>query len=404
MTTNGSGALSTDASAARWPLLRWHLSSATLNVPQAAGPVAFSLVALSLTGDTSRGAAIMVAMTLAQVLGAVPLSRLGKHLPTVGLLRVLLCVRTIALGAIAVAVGYGVAFDWLIGLAAIAGSVNGAAFGYLRSLLNALTPASKLPRALGIAATLNAITFVLAPVIASGVGVISPAFAVLAMAVLGAAPALLVPADGSAHAPDAPHASGSVLTLSIVLWLACAAAGGAAVAAFEIGAVALALRFGYEPALAIIFTVPLCLASIVGGLWVSLINRNATRLIVTLQLAVMALGVTLAAAELSVAVTVLGAVLTGSVLAPLGAYYSLMLDSLAPPHRRAEAFALLRTANAVGVILAGLALATLSLSTAMTAVTCMMVFVTLLVAGRLFLGRRDQPGSDLIADKAELPR
>ncbi|WP_210184278.1 hypothetical protein [Bosea robiniae] len=37
------------------PLVRWFISSATLTVPQAAGPVAFALVALALTGDTSGG-------------------------------------------------------------------------------------------------------------------------------------------------------------------------------------------------------------------------------------------------------------------------------------------------------------------------------------------------------------
>ena len=50
--------------------------------------------------------------------------------------------------------------------------------------------------------------------------------------------------------------------------------------------------------------------------------------------------------------TIVGAVLIGFVLAPLGTYYSLILDRLAPPQRRPEVFALLRTANAVGVIFA----------------------------------------------------
>ena len=77
---------------------------------------------------------------------------------------------------------------------------------------------------------------------------------------------------------------GSGLSPSILLWLACAAAGGATVASIEIGAVALALNFGYEPALAIMFTVPLCLASVAGGIWVSVRNRMATRKAVLAQL------------------------------------------------------------------------------------------------------------------------
>ena len=234
------------------------------------------------------------------------------------------------------------------------------------------SPASRFPRALGIAATLNETTFVLAPVAASGLGTISPAFAVLALAVLGAVPALLVPNTGSAHIAGVQGPAGSMLSASILLWLACAMAGGSVVASIEIGAVALALNFGYEPALAIMFTVPLCLASVTGGLWVSVRNRMATRKAVLAQLSVMALGSALAALELSVATTVVGAVLIGLVLAPLGTYYSLILDTLAAPQRRAELFALLRTANAVGVIFASATLTVVSLSVALIVVTGLM--------------------------------
>ena len=240
-----------------WPLVRWFISAATLNVPQAAGPVAFSLVALSLTGETSGGAAMILAMTLAQVAGAIPITRLGRNLPSATFLKQLVAFRTLALGLIALCVAYEASFIWLILVAALAGTVNGAAHGYLRSVLNQLAPVSRLPRALGISATLNELTFVLAPVAASGLGTISPVFAVLALTVLGAIPALLVPHTGSANIDGVlPHADGSVLSPSILLWLMCAAAGSSTVAAIEIGAVALALHFGYEPALAILSRCP----------------------------------------------------------------------------------------------------------------------------------------------------
>ena len=273
----GSVPPSPDGPSNPWKLFRWFVSSATLSVPQAAGPVAFSLVALSLTGDASGGAAMILAMTLAQVVGAIPIARLGRSLPLATFLKLLVALRTVALASIALLAAYEASFTWLILFAAVAGSVNGAAHGYLRAVLNHLAPASRLPRALGIAATLNELTFVLAPVAASGLGTISPVFAVLALAVLGAVPALLVPHTGSTAIDDVHRVSGSVLSPSILLWLACAAAGGATVAAIEIGAVALALNFGYEPALAIMFTVPLCLASVAGGIWVSVRNRMATR-------------------------------------------------------------------------------------------------------------------------------
>ena len=363
----------------RGPLLRWFISSGTFGVPQAAGPIAFSLVALSLTGQTSGGAAMMLAMTLAQVAGAIPIARLGRNLPIAAFLRVLVVIRTLALVSVALLAAYDASFTWLIVLAAVAGSVNGAAHGYLRAVLNHLTPASRLPRTLGIAATLNELTFVLAPVAASGLGTVSPAFAVLALAVVGAVPALLIPSTGSAAIADVRGVQGSLLRPAILLWLLCAAGGGAAVAAIEIGAVALALNFGYEPALAILFTVPLCLASVAGGIWVSVRNRMATRKTVLAQLLVMTMGSALAALNLSIAATVVGTLLIGSVLAPLATYYSLRLDTLAPPRRRAEVFALLRTANAMGVIFTSAVLTVVSLSMALIVVTGLMIVATLVV-------------------------
>lgn len=370
------------APSGRWMLARWAIASSTLGFPQAAGPVAFALVAVALTGNASGGAAMILAMTLAQVAGAIPLTRLGRGFAMATFLRLLVAVRTVALLAIAAGAASGVSLAWLIALAAAAGLVNGAAYGYLRAVLNRLAPASGLSRALGIAATLNELTFVVAPVVASGLGSISPVFGIVAMAALGALPALLVPNLGRAAAPSGEGAlreTGSILRPAILLWLLCAAAGGATVAAIEIGAVALALNFGYQPALAILFTVPLCIASVAGGLWVSVRNRRATRGVVVAQLVVMSAGAALAASCLSVATTLAGAILIGFVLAPLATHYSLILDSLAPPHRRPEVFALLRTANASGVILASALLTAVSLPAALLSIAAVMMFATLAV-------------------------
>ena len=376
---DSSGIPSLDSPPSRWPLLRWFISSATMSVPQAAGPIAFSLVALSVTGDATHGAAMILAMTLAQVAGAIPIARLGKSLPLATFLKLLIVVRTLALVSVSLLAANEAAFIWLVVLAAVAGLVNGAAHGYLRAVLNHLAPASRMPRALGIAATLNEAIFVLAPVAASGLGTLSPAFGVLALAAIGAVPALLVPSTGSTHIDDVRGAGRSLLNPSILLWLMCAAAGAATVAAVEIGAVALALHFGHGPALAIAFTVPLCLTAVAGGVWVSVRNRMATRRAVLAQLSIMALGSTLTALNLSVATTVVGAVLIGSVMAPLGTYYSLILDTLAPPQRRPEVFALLRTANGLGVIFASAVLTVASLPMALIVIAGLMIVITLMV-------------------------
>ncbi|MCL6707335.1 MFS transporter [Pseudomonas sp. R2.Fl] len=372
---------------AHWPLTRWYISSATFSVPQAAGPVAFSLLALGLTGDASGGAAMILATTLAQVVGALPLARLGRNHSSATMLRALIAVRAVALAAIVLSAAGGAAFYWLILLAAVAGSVNGAAFGHLRSVLNQLTPAAKLPRALGIAATLNEVTFVLAPVAASVLGTLSPVLAVVAMTVLGALPALAIPKGHAPRAGASAHGEGSIVTPPILLWYLCAGAGAAAVASIEIGAVALALNFGYEPALAILFTVPLCLASVTGGLWISLRNRRSSREAVLVQFAIMTSGSALVALDHSVAATVTGAILIGLVLAPLATHYSLVLDTLAPQQRRAEVFALLRTANAIGVIVASGLLTVLPLPSALATITGLTVVVTLTVAIASFRSR-----------------
>lgn len=369
------------------PLIRWILASATLNVPQAASPIAFALLALALTGAPADGAALILAMTLAQVVAVVPLSRFGQRFAPAGFLRALVLGRSLALAALALGAWLELPFGALVALAALAGTANGAAHGYLRVILNQLVTAARLPRALGLAATLNELTFVVAPVAASGLGMVSPVFAVLMLTVLGALPALLIPSVAAPHPrgtsvppPTAPETGARGLSAPIALWLSCAAASGAAVAAIEIGAVALALQFGFGPGYAVLFTVPLCVASAAGGLWVGIRNLRATRRGVMGQLVMMSAGILLVALQASLPVTLLGVLMMGVVTAPLGTHYSLTLDALAPPQRRAEIFGLLRTASAVGIIFTSSLLAFASLSIALMGVAALMLGATLCVA------------------------
>ena len=364
----------------RWSLLAWFASYGTLTVPQAAGPVAFSLIALALTGDTSGGAAMILAMTVAQIFGAVPITRQGSRFPVVPLLRALVCFRAAALVLMAAAALWQAPFAVLVALAALSGAVNGAAYGYLRALLNHLAPASHLPRALGIAATLNEVAFVLAPVVASGLGSVSPVFGLVVIAFLGAIPALLIPNVTAVEVEKTAKVKASVLTPEIVLWLCCAIIDGAVVAAIEIGAVSMAIEFGFAPTMAILFTVPLCLASVTGGVWVSWRNRKSSQIAVVLQFAAMSLGISLVAGGTSLTMTIAGTVIVGLVLAPLSTYFSLALDALSPPSRRPEVFALLRSANGIGVIIASTILALASVQAALVAVAALILALTFLVA------------------------
>ncbi|MFC7739995.1 hypothetical protein ACFQXA_02035 [Nocardiopsis composta] len=83
-------------------------------MPQAAAPIAFALVALPITGAAESGAAMVFAMTAAQVLGAVPVSRLGRRFNAVRYLRALIAVRTAAFAAVTVLAAREAPFALLI--------------------------------------------------------------------------------------------------------------------------------------------------------------------------------------------------------------------------------------------------------------------------------------------------
>ena len=391
-TSQARGGREPDASSTaplgRKPLLRWLASYGTFGIPQAAAPIAFALLAVPLTGRAEDGAAMVLAMTLAQVVGAIPVSRLGSRWNAVGYLRLLVAVRTLALGLVALLASVHAPFVLLLVAAAAAGLVNGAAYGYQRVILNHLVEPQGLPRALGIAATLNEVSFAASPVIASALGSVSPLLAVCTLVFLGAGPLLCVPSVPEATAPEATGSGFALLTGPIVRWLWCGAAGAAAVAGVEVGAVSLAMSFGLEPGMGAVFTVALCLASITGGVLVSMRNRISEDGEVLAYLALTAVGSAFVAVGSSLVLTLVGAVLVGFFLPALATHYSLVLDRLSPAHRRAEVFALLRTANALGIIAVSGLLALAGLTAALLGGVVFMVTATAVIALDLVVRRR----------------
>lgn len=385
-------AISYESLVGRGALLRWLLAYGTFAMPQAAGPIAYALLAIPLTGDPGSGAAIVLVITIAQVAGAVPIARLGRSRNAVSFLKTLIGIRMLALTAVAILAAAGAPFSLILVAAALAGSVNGAAFGYLRSVLNYFVAPSNLPRALGLAATIGEFTFVAAPVAASVLGTINPVFALLALGALGTMPMVLVPRIPYARAPVSVEGGGSLLRPAILLWLACTVANSAVVSSIEIGAVSLAIHYGFPPAMGFVFTVALCVASVAGGVWVSVRNRMPRRAVVLGYLVLMGTGAALIAAQLSVAATIVGAVIVGCFLAPLSTYYSLMLDGLSPPHRKPELFALARTANAVGIISTSTSLTLTSLVVTQVVATGLILAATVMVGIVFFVtGKRTAP-------------
>jgi hypothetical protein len=152
------------------------------------------------------------------------------------------------------------------------------------------------------------------------------------------------------------------------------------VSSIEVGAVSLALRYGLSPAMAFVFTVALCAASVAGGVWVSVRNRAPRRGVVLGYMCVMALGAGGIAAELPLWATVAAAVLVGLCMAPLGTAYSLMLDGVSAPHEKAEMFALQRTMNAVGIIVTSATLSLWSLGVTQVVAAAVMVGMVAVVA------------------------
>lgn len=376
-----------DGSRSRLDLLRWQAGCGTFGVPQAAAPIAFALVALPITGAAESGAAMVFAMTAAQVLGAVPVSRLGRRFNAVRYLRALIAVRTAAFAAVTVLAAREAPFALLIAAVIAAGAVNGAAYGYQRLLLNHLVEPAGLPRALGVAATLNEIAFALSPVAASLLGGVSPVWAMAAITALGMGPMLLMPSIPEARGPQAgdPARARRRIPPTALLWLFCAVASGGAVAAVEVGAVSFALAFGLEPKWAFLFALVLCAGSVAGGVWVSVRNRMPGPWKVVAFLAATAAGSGLVLSGGHIASTLAGAAAIGLFLPLLGTFYSLALDGLAPPGRRAEVFALLRTATTLGVIAASGLLALLGLQAALAGSLALLLIALSLAAAHAAL-------------------
>ena len=378
-------------SQSRVNVLRWQIGYGTFGVPQAAAPIAFALLALPITGSAESGAGLVFAMTAAQIVGSVPITRLGQRFGSVGYLRTLIAFRTLGLIAVTILAAMSAPFAYLMIAVVVAGLVNGAAYGYLRTLLNHLVEPAGMPRALGIAATLNEVAFATSPVLASLLGAWSPVAAMAVVTVLGAGPMVLIPKIPEARsAPVATRRSGrrNPVPGAVWVWLFASGATGAAIAGIEVGAVSFALSFGLGPAWAFLFALALCIGSVLGGVWVSIRNRMPGRWKVTSFFALTTAAFSLLHFDGHIAITLAGALIVGWFLPMLDTFYLLALDNLAPEDRRAEMFALLRTTNAVGIMATSGLLALLGLNAALLGALGLLVIATVLACVYFTRGQR----------------
>ncbi|MDN5585042.1 MAG: MFS transporter [Brevibacterium sp.] len=378
-------------SRSRLNVLRWQIGYGTFGVPQAAAPIAFALLALPITGSAESGAGLVFAMTAAQIFGSVPITRLGQRFGSVGYLRTLIAFRTLGLIAVTILAAVSAPFAYLMIAVVVAGLVNGAAYGYLRTLLNHLVEPAGMPRALGIAATLNEVAFATSPVLASLLGAWSPVAAMAVVTILGAGPMVLIPKIPEARSTPAASRRSSrrnPVPRVVWIWLFASGATGAAIAGIEVGAVSFALSFGLDPAWAFLFALALCIGSVLGGVWVSIRNRMPGRWKVTAFFAITTAAFSLLLFDGHIALTLAGALVVGWFLPMLDTFYLLALDSLAPEERRAEMFALLRTTNAVGIMATSGLLALLGLDAALAGALGLLVIATVLAGVYFTRGQR----------------
>lgn len=376
--------------------VRWALSYGLFGAPRAGAPIAFALAALTITGNPSSGALVLAAMTAAQLLGAVPIARLGRHANTISFFRTLIAIRTAAMLVCAVACGVGAPMGVLIGAAAVAGLVQGAAFGHLRNGVNYLVNPSQMVKTLGLGAIADDITFLVTPMLAATVGIVSAPLAIVAIAAVGATPALILPKVPHLPVLRAPERGGKLIERGVSLWLACACVTAAAITAIEIGAVSIALGFDLRPEYGAVFTGTLCMASLAGSTWISIRNRIPSTRQVVVMLCLITAGTTLISTQHSMVTAIVGCALVGIGAAPLKAHCSIQINSLVASEMRAEAFSLLKTSTSVGTIVTSLAIGWTSILTTLKIEIALLAFVlSLLILSSLVVHHRTSAASKL---------
>lgn len=374
---------------------RWIAANLGTAIPLSMAPITFGLATLS-QGDADGGAVMMTAMTATQMVGAVPIAAAGRRFSVTTYARILVGFRTLAFIGLVLALAGGAPLPVLVLAAGLSGLVNGAIFGMLRAILNDMVGPGTMPRALGVAATAIELVFVCGPILASAIGGMSVIAAVIVMAVTSALPLVALPRIARRSPSEPPGGRQRSLRMGALVWLFAAGSAGACVASVEVGAVALALRHDLAPSAAFLFAAPLCVGSVLGGVWVSIRNRRLRRRSVVGMMLLTAVGTLAVTWDEWLGSAIAGAVLIGLFLAPLGTSFSLALDDGLHPARRAEGFAMLRTSKSIGVIIASSVIGFVSLEASLlVSATLAVVSAGLIgaVHGRL-AGGRNAEGSE----------
>lgn len=354
--------------------------------PQAMAPIAFALATVSASGGVGVGAAMMAAMTACQIVFAFPLSRWGRARPPVEFLRLLIITRGSAFALLAGAQALGGHALLMVPLAGLAGMSNGAIFGVFRTLLSEIVGPGHLPRAIALTATAAETVFVVGPVVAALLGELGGALPLVVMAICALIPASLLGLLPAVAAPAVATGRGGPISRAVPVWLLCALAGSSAVACVETGAVAMALRFERSASYGAVFAVVLCIASVAGGAVTTWLNRSLPIAVVIALLTTMLTGSLALALSPGIPGALVGTVLIGLCMAPVGTYYSLVIERLVAVDRRSEAFSVLRAAQGTGVVVSALLLTVLPIAhVCLVACGLLAIAIATVAATRQFL-------------------
>ncbi len=308
--------------------------------------------------------------------------------------------------ACAIACASRASIQILIGSAAVAGLVQGAAFGYIRNAANQLIEPSRMIKTLGIGAIAAEITFLVTPIFSAALGRVSAALAIAAIAIIGSTPAIFLPSIAQATAPPALSPKG-VIPRGVQVWLALACVNAAAVSAIEIGAVSIALGLSLKPEHGAVVTGTLCVASLAGSTWMSVRNRHYPACHVLIMLSLATTGAALVAIKYSLATSLLGSAIVGAAGVPLIAYCSFEIGNRVTPEMRPEVFSLLKTTTSAATILISALIGWTSIVITLHIATALLASAVLgLLTRRLILGFHGVRRSELLVDPAppEMPR
>jgi hypothetical protein len=193
---------------------RWSAGAQLARLPGAMAPLAFTLLATSVTGSYRLGGVMMAVYVVAGTAGALPAGRLLDRIGPARGLRISLLLVALSQVALVVAAWASSPAEAtsifqpsalaLIALVALSGALGAGLSGGFRSLLATTVDDALLPQAVAVDAMLLDGILITGPALVGGLALLGPLTPLTAMATACCAAALLVPRRRSAT-PAPPH-------------------------------------------------------------------------------------------------------------------------------------------------------------------------------------------------------